>query len=165
MAKIGLACNEKQIMRAELEARGIAVTDDALEEFDTSLTIEALTRAFVSLGHKVEVLGWGRMLLRGLSMTEVDLVFNIAEGVGGRSREAQVPAVLEMMGVPWVGSDATALGVSLDKDLTKRLVQAAGVRVPRGFLATKPEEARAECAKRCIQFPVIVKPNGHPVSA
>jgi D-alanine-D-alanine ligase len=64
-----------------------------------------------------------------------DLVFNMAEGTGvGRSREARVPAVLEMLGIPHTGSDPLTLAVALDKPLAKTVVAAAGVAVPRGVV-------------------------------
>ena len=61
-----------------------------------------------------------------------DFVFNLAEGQGiGRSREARVPAVLEMLGIPYTGSDPLTLAATLDKDVAKRLVHSSGVAVPR----------------------------------
>ena len=62
----------------------------------------------------------------------MDVVFNIAEGQGSRSREAQVPALLDLLGIPYTGSDAVALGVTLDKSLAKAVVRAAGVATPLG---------------------------------
>lgn len=159
--KIGLTYNTKTDMGAELRERGLNVADDALEEYDAPETIAAISAALQALGHDVSLLGWGRKMLATLATVpqRPDLVFNIAEGLGGRSREAQVPAVLEMLGVPFVGSDAMALAVSLDKQATKELVQASGLTVPRGFLATDPFTVYAECCARKLDFPLIVKPN------
>jgi D-alanine-D-alanine ligase len=88
------------------------------------------------LGHEVELLGDGEPLLRRLlDGPRPDLVFNIAEGAGvGRSREARVPAMLEMLGIPHSGSDPLTLAVALDKPLAKTIVAAAGVTVPRGIV-------------------------------
>ena len=60
----------------------------------------------------------------------LDLVFNIAEGLRGRTREAQIPALLDLLGVPFTGSDAAAMAVTLDKGLAKRLVREAGLPTP-----------------------------------
>src|SRR5262249_50421021 len=109
--------------------------DDWQEEFDSPATIEAIAAALRDLGHDVEMLGDGRELLERLLDDPPDFVFNLAEGQGiSRSREARVPAVLDMLGIPYTGSDPLTLAVTLDKDCAKRLVQAAGVAVPRGFV-------------------------------
>ena len=64
-----------------------------------------------------------------------DLVWNIAEGQGGgRSREARVPAVLEMLDIPYTGSDPLTLAATLDKDCAKRLVADSGVATPEWVL-------------------------------
>src|ERR1700730_6581121 len=79
--------------------------DDFQEEFDSPATIEAIAAALRGLGHDTEKLGDGRELLERLLAQPPDFVFNIAEGQGiGRSREARVPAVLEMVGLPYPGS-------------------------------------------------------------
>jgi D-alanine-D-alanine ligase len=109
--------------------------DDFEEEFDSPRTIEAIAAALRGLGHDVEKLGDGRELLERLLAEPPDFVFNLAEGQGiGRSREARVPGVLEMLGIPYTGSDPLTLAVTLDKDCAKRLVQSAGVAVPRGWI-------------------------------
>jgi len=60
----------------------------------------------------------------------VDLVFNIAEGVAGRNREAAVPALCELMGIPYTGSDAATLSIALDKALSKRVLVQHGILTP-----------------------------------
>jgi D-alanine-D-alanine ligase len=109
--------------------------DDWQEEFDSPRTIEAIAAALRESGHDVDLLGNGRELLERLLADPPEFVFNLAEGQGvSRSREARVPAVLEMLGIPYTGSDPLTLAVTLDKDCAKRLVRAAGVAVPRGFV-------------------------------
>ena len=117
----------------------IGLAGDAEEEFDSPATIEAIAGVLRSLGHEVELLGDGEPLLRRLldhgAPGRPDLVFNMAEGTGvGRSREARVPAVLEMLGIPHTGSDPLTLAVALDKPVAKTIVAAAGVAVPRGVV-------------------------------
>src|SRR5205807_6329186 len=98
-------------------------------------TVEAVASALRELGHQVEKLGDGRQLLERLLADPPDLVFNFAEGQGiGRSREARVPAILEMLGIPYTGSDPLTLAVTLDKDCAKRLVASYDVNVPRGLV-------------------------------
>src|SRR6516162_5025315 len=117
-----------------------SLPDDFQEEFDSPATIDAIAAVLQALGHEVERLGDGRELLEGLLRQRPDFVFNIAEGHGvGRCREARVPAVLEMLGIPYSGSDPLTLSVTLDKDCAKRLVQSAGVTVPAGSVI-EPDE-------------------------
>ncbi len=112
-----------------------SLPDDFQEEFDSPITIEAIAVALRSLGHEVAFLGDGRELIERLLADPPEFVFNIAEGQGiGRSREARVPALLEMLGIPYTGSDPLTLAATLDKDCAKRLVQSAGVAVPRSFV-------------------------------
>ncbi|MEX2140619.1 MAG: hypothetical protein WD894_15255 [Pirellulales bacterium] len=127
------------VRSAERSAPQIGLAGDAEEEFDSPETIEAIANALRSLGHDVELLGDGDPLLRRLlnpgAPGRPDLVFNMAEGTGvARSREARVPAVLEMLGIPHTGSDPLTLAVALDKPLAKTVVAAAGVAVPRGVV-------------------------------
>src|SRR5437868_7405522 len=118
--------------------------DDFQEEFDSPATIEALAAVLRGLGHEVVKLGDGRELLERLLADPPDFVFNIAEGQGvGRSREARVPAVLEMLGIPYSGSDPLTLAVTLDKDCAKRLVAAADVQVPPGIVLEPPARGSA----------------------
>src|SRR5437763_1408378 len=112
---------------------GADVPDDHEEEFDSPATIAAIAAVLRGLGHEPVPLGDGAAMLRRVLEDRPDLVFNIAEGQGvSRSREARVPAALEMLGVPYTGSDPLTLAVTLDKDQARRLVQSHGGTVPRG---------------------------------
>ncbi len=87
-------------------ARSHRLPDDCQEEFDSPHTIEAIAAVLRGLGHDVTLLGDSRELLQKVLADPPDFVFNFAEGNGvGRSREARVPAVLEMLGIPYTGSD------------------------------------------------------------
>src|SRR5689334_22576449 len=132
------------------------VPDDLQEEFDSPATVEAIAQVLRGLGHQVERLGDGRELLERLLADPPDFVFNFAEGQGiGRCREARVPAVLEMLGIPYTGSDPLTLAATLDKDCAKRLVASAGVAVPQGVVM----DVGTECSVlSTLTFPVIVKP-------
>jgi D-alanine-D-alanine ligase len=116
-------------------------TGDRFEEFDSIETIEALEAALRANGHEPVRLGWGMEMLDALARERVDGVFNIAEGIGGRGRESQVPAALEMLGIACSGSDAVAIGITLDKALAKLLAKASGI-------ATAPWELRSAVEDR-----------------
>lgn len=133
--------------------------DDAEEEFDSPETIQILTRALESLGHEVELLGDGIGLLRRLAEgSRPDLVFNFAEGTGsGRAREARVPAVLEMLDIPYTGSDPLTLAATLDKPCAKQLVRAAGIATP-DWLLIDGEIGEFRQRLTTMPLPVIVKP-------
>jgi D-alanine-D-alanine ligase len=116
------------------------IPDDFQEEFDSPATIEAIAEVLRGLGHEVEKLGDGRELLKRLLASPPEFVFNIAEGHGvSRSREARVPAVLEMLDIPYSGSDPLTLAATLDKDCAKKLVAANGIAVPAGVVARSEE--------------------------
>jgi D-alanine-D-alanine ligase len=127
----------------------------AVMEFDGEETIAALEHSLSSLGHRVERVGRGVDLARRLAAGERwDLVFNIAEGVRGRSREAQVPAVCEMFDQPYTFSDPLTCAVTLDKPLAKRLVRDHGL--PTACFSVV--ESMADVEKVSIAGPLFVKP-------
>lgn len=134
-------------------------TDEADErqaEFDSPETLQALEDALQTLGHGVVRLGGARDLLAAPQrLEEVELVFNLAEGLDGRCREAWVPTLLELHGIPYVGSDPLALSLGLDKVMTKRVAEASGLRTPRWFCVDSPEALPAHLPLEC---PLIVKP-------
>ena len=146
-------------LKADLPASA-NLPDDFQEEFDSPVTIDAIAAALEGLGHKVERLGDGRELLECLLRDRPDFVFNIAEGHGiGRCREARVPAVLEMLGIPYTGSDPLALSVTLDKDCARRLVQATRcVKVPQGAVWGPDDSLDDIETWDCLPWTAIVKP-------
>jgi D-alanine-D-alanine ligase len=134
--------------------------DDYQEEFDSPATIESITSVLRGLGHDVEKLGDGRELLERLLADPPEFVFNFAEGKGiSRSREARVPAVLEMLGIPYTGSDPLTLAVTLDKDCAKRLVASEGLSVPRGAVIEPSNVDNPRySALDGLLYPLIAKP-------
>ena len=151
--RVGLAYDLKQTVKVENLA-----PDDALEEYDSPTTIEYIRKAIEGAGHTTVKLGGGREFLENVLREPVDIIFNIAEGRGNhRSREAQVPSVLEMLDIPYTGSDPECLAVSLDKPLTKSLAKLAGVRTPE-WLEIKNEAELESVDWHNFPFPAIVKP-------
>jgi D-alanine-D-alanine ligase len=123
-------------------------------EYDTPKTLQAIREAIASYGHEVIDLEATSDLPIQLASTPVDVVFNIAEGFKGRNRESQVPALLELLDIPYTGSDPAALSVSLDKALAKRMVRTHGILTPDYLvLHTGRERLPKE-----LGFPLIVKP-------
>jgi D-alanine-D-alanine ligase len=132
--------------------------EDALEEYDSLETVEAIAAALEARGHSVVRLGGGREFLISILQQNVDLVFNIAEGLGShRSREAQVPSVLEMLDIPYSGSDPQCLAICLDKPLTKKVVAASGIRTPRWHVINGGRQL-SEIAWDDFPFPAFLKP-------
>jgi len=133
-------------------------SDDALEEYDSWETVAGLAKFLESSSQEVVMLGGGAEFLKKILAQRVGFVFNIAEGRGNhRSREAQIPAVLEMLGIPYSGSDPECLAICLDKPLAKQLVAAVGVKTPRWFLLHSLEDVMG-IAESGLTFPAIVKP-------
>ncbi|HEY7311045.1 MAG TPA: ATP-grasp domain-containing protein [Gemmataceae bacterium] len=152
--KIGITYD----LKADVPA-GADLPDDFQEEFDSPLTIESIAAVLRGLGHEVQLLGDGRELIERLLRQPPDFAFNFAEGHGiGRCREARVPAVLEMLGIPYTGSDPLTLSVTLDKDCAKRLVQSAGVAVPRGSVLEPHHTLDAFTSLHRLPYTAIVKP-------
>ncbi len=148
MARVGLAYNLKRVSPA---AGGV---DDDEAEYDAPSTVRAIREAIASLGHEVIDLEADRAFPERVLAVAPDVVFNVAEGARGRSREAQVPALLELLGVPYTGSDPATLVVTLDKAIAKAIVREAGVPTPRSIVMTKGHELLPSD----LSFPVIVKP-------
>ncbi|MCM8765247.1 MAG: ATP-grasp domain-containing protein [Candidatus Omnitrophica bacterium] len=127
---------------------------DANAEFDHQHTIEAIEEALRKGGNRVVRIGNVYNLLKKLEELRLDIVFNIAEGIYGRNRESQVPIILELKGIPFVGSDGLTLGVTLDKLFAKKIFFAEGIPTPRCLEIAHPDRVK----KIKLNFPLIVKP-------
>jgi len=146
--RVGFTYNVKRVQAAD------DGTSDEHAEYDSPQALEAIREAIRGLGHEVVDFEVDAGLPARLAAAPVDVVFNIAEGSGPRSREAHVPAVLELLGIACTGSDPLTLGLTLDKPLAKTVVAARGVRVPRGTVMTGGREEIPDG----LAFPLIVKP-------
>ena len=135
--------------------RALGFSEEEVAEFDSVETIDALAAALVALGCEPVRVGRGQALAARLVAGErYDLVFSIAEGVRGRSREAQVPALCELFDQPYLFSDPLTLAAALDKAVAKRLVRDAGVPTPSFAVA----EMSASEVGQWTDFPAFVKP-------
>lgn len=128
---------------------------DAEAEFDDAGTIDAIRSALEDSGYGTELYEADKSLPSRLSEDPPDIVFNIAEGMNGRGREAQVPALLSYLGIPYTGSDETSMCVALDKSLTKKLLTLYGVPTPKFTLVNPANRVFAGG----LTYPIIVKPN------
>jgi D-alanine-D-alanine ligase len=143
--RVGLTYNLK---------RTLGGSDDTEAEFDSLSTIEGIAEAIASQGMQVVLLEATNGLPAHLNRQAVDLVFNIAEGRGGRAREAYVPSLLEMLEIPYTGSDAAVMVTTLDKSLAKSIVERAGVATPTYWVVRGPEDPLPSPT----DYPVFVKP-------
>jgi D-alanine-D-alanine ligase len=151
--RIGLAYDLKEVMPVERDC-----PDDALEEYDSSETVELISDALEARGDSVIRLGGGSTFLVNIRHQDVDIVFNIAEGRGNyRSREAQVPSILEMLDMPYTGSDPQCLAICLDKPLTKKLAAADGISTPK-WLEINDKHELGHISWGGFPFPAIIKP-------
>ena len=126
-------------------------------EFDEPETVDAIHDAIVANGYEcidIEADENAYVKLKKLK-GNIDLVFNIAEGLRGEIREAQIPAILEFLGIPYTHSGALADAITLDKSLTKKIWQFHGLPTPKFVEIGLKEKLFVEG----LTFPVIVKPN------
>lgn len=130
--------------------------EDSEAEYDAPTTLQAIREAIASWGHEVVDLEANQDLPTLLQSTPVDIVFNIAEGFKGRNRESQVPALLELLDIPYTGSDPATLSLALDKALAKKIVRQAGILTPNFQLLTTGKE---RLSREFTSFPLIIKPN------
>ncbi len=147
--RVGFAYNVKRLAP---EPNG---EQDDEAEYDSPKTLQAIREAIASYGHEVVDLEATSDLPLVLASTPVDVVFNIAEGFQGRSRESQVPALLELLDIPYTGSDPAALSVALDKALAKRMVRAHGILTPDYLVMHTGKE---RLPRELSRFPLLVKP-------
>ncbi len=134
--KIGLTYD----LRSAYLAMGY--TEEQTAEFDRDDTIDAIEKALRELGHETERIGHARQLIAALAAgNRWDLVFNIAEGMHGLGREAQVPAILDVYDIPYTFSDPLVMSLTLHKGMTKRVLHDAGIATTDQHLAEEAGDA------------------------
>src|SRR5262245_32159001 len=140
-------------LRQEYLAAGFS--EDETAEFDRADTIEHLETALRQEGQETVRIGHAQQLVSRLAAgDDWDLVFNIAEGLSGIAREAQVPAVLDAYGIAYTFSDPLVMALTLHKGLTKTVVATAGIPTP----AFAVIHAIAEIKNINLPFPLFAKP-------
>ena len=147
--KIGLTYD----LRTEYLAAGYGEEETA--EFDRDETIIALEKALGALGHQTDRIGHARSLIERLAAGDRwELVFNIAEGLYGIGREAQVPAILDVYGIPYTFSDPLVMALTLHKGMTKHVLRNAGVPTTEFVVVAEPGDLH----KVGFPPPYFVKP-------
>jgi len=130
-------------------------TEEQTAEFDREDTIAAIEGALRANGHAPERIGRARRLVERLARGDRwELVFNVAEGLPGPGREAQVPAILDVYGIPYTFSDAVVMALTLDKGLTKRVLRDLGL--PTADFAVVEREGQVDDLR--MPYPLFVKP-------
>jgi D-alanine-D-alanine ligase-like ATP-grasp enzyme len=127
---------------------------DALAEYDSAETVQALEDALRSRGHEVVRLEADETLVDTVRQAMPDICFNIAEGLRGDARESHVPALLEMLGIPYTASKVLTHALSLDKGMAKSVWRDAG-------LPTAPFQVfhrEDEPVDGRLGYPLFVKP-------
>ena len=147
--KIGLTYD----LRSEYLAAGYGEEETA--EFDREDTIDAIEGALQGLGQQTDRIGSARSLAARLTAGDRwDLVFNIAEGLNGIGREAQVPALLDIFGIPYTFSDPLVMSLTLHKGMTKRVVRDAGIQTVEFDIV----KDRADAQRITFPPPYFIKP-------
>ncbi len=129
---------------------------DRWAELDSERTIEAIADALRQAGHKVNFLEGDESLYGRLLKGHFDIAFNICEGHRGDSRESHVPAILEMLGIPYTGSKVLCLALTLDKPMAKRVLAFHGLATPAFQVFDTPDEP----VEAGLGYPLFVKPVG-----
>jgi len=128
---------------------------DEFVEFDDMNTINSIKNALESGGHEVILIEANKDAYEKLKNSKLDFVFNFSEGLHGNSRESQIPAMLEMLQIPYTGSDVLTLALALDKTRTKEILQFYGIPTPNFQLFRSTDET----INKDLHFPLFVKPN------
>ena len=128
---------------------------DRWDDLDSEETIEALVSALESAGHRASFFEGNLTLGESLPKFKPDICFNICESHWGDAREAQIPAMLEMMRIPYTGSGPLTLALALDKPMTKRVLWYHSLPTP----AFQTFERVHEPLDPDMRFPLFVKPS------
>jgi D-alanine-D-alanine ligase len=151
--KIGLVFNQKP----KKTRNGNKTSVDMYAEWDGPETINAVANALQNglngAGQReVVLIEADNKMFNKLIKEKPDIVFNMAEGFNGASREAQVPAILDMLKIPYTGSDPVTLGICLDKQRTKEILSFNNIPTPKFLTASSSKELKN------IFLPAVVKP-------
>ncbi|MFN2298540.1 MAG: hypothetical protein ACK2UB_06815 [Anaerolineales bacterium] len=140
-------------LKKNIPLRADAPPDDNVE-YDREETVEAIIESLRSVGHKPFFLEADASLLDSIRKTKPQFCFNISEGLRGDARESHVPAILEMLGIPYSGSRILANAISLEKVIAKRIWRDRGLRTVPFQLFNDPDAP----LRSTLRFPLFVKP-------
>ena len=131
------------------------MSEDQWDDLDSESTVESLCNAIREGGHEARFLEADESIIDSIRQYQPDICFNIAESHFGDSREAQIPAILEKLQIPYTGSKVLSLALTLDKPMTKRILAWHGLPTPEFQVFERVDEPLDEGAK----FPLFVKPS------
>jgi D-alanine-D-alanine ligase len=131
------------------------MSPDQWDDLDSEETVRAIMGALKAAGHRVTFLEGDGTIYDSLRLVKPDVCFNICEGHFGDSREAQVPAILEMLRIPYTGSRVLTLALALDKPMTKRVLAYHGLPTPPFQVFERTDEP----LDADMRFPLFVKPS------
>jgi D-alanine-D-alanine ligase len=130
-------------------------SEEETAEFDRAETIEAIDQTLKELGYRTDRIGHLKSLTRRLAAGDRwDLVFNIAEGLRGFGREAQIPALLDAYDIPYTFSDPLVLALTLHKGMTKHVIRDMGIPTPDFAIIEKEDQITGIC----LSYPLFAKP-------
>ena len=130
-------------------------------------TVSLVAESLESGGHNVAVIDGNMKVIEQLQQfmpkviegEQMGMVFNMAYGIQGESRYTHIPSMLEMLGIPYVGSSPSGHALALDKVITKIILQKNGIPTPNFWVFSNSDEDTSS-----VEFPVIVKPKMESVS-
>lgn len=128
---------------------------DYCSEYDSEKTVLSIAEAIKKGGHQVNLVDAREDLFSYFKNHKTEMVFNIAEGNGTKLRESEVPAILDILDIPYTGSGVMTMAIALNKALTKKILRSEGIPTPNFQLFVKGSE-RLDPG---LKFPLIVKPN------
>ena len=137
------------------------------KEFYNEATVKKVAQSLEKAGHNVAVLDGNKQIIERLENfmprvnegEQMGMIFNMAYGIQGESRYTHIPSMLEMLGLPYVGSSPSGHALALDKVLTKIIWKNNNLPTPDFWVFNSPEEDMSS-----VKFPVIVKPKMESVS-
>jgi len=150
--KVGLTFNEKRPLQSGGNGKRTFLPEDTYLEWDDAETITAIAAALRKC-HEVVLIEADEGSVQALRQEQPDIVFNIAEGRFGPLREAEIPALLDSLDIPYTGSGPETLSVALDKAWTKRILRRFGIPTPDFLVCEEPD-----IYLNGLSFPLIVKP-------
>ena len=128
---------------------------DIIADQDILNTVKGVGDALKSAGHEVSMIPVDSQLYEKLKSSKLDLVFNLGEGIGGNViAEAYIPAMLELLAIPYTGSNFLTLSVCLDKSRTKQILMSNDIPTPKFQIFKESSDA----LNPELKFPMIVKP-------
>ncbi len=128
--------------------------EDFYAEFDNEDTINSIKRALEKGGFRVIKIEADEKAYLKFKKYRPDFVFNMAEGLRGKNRESHIPAMLEVLEIPYTGSDPSTLSIGLNKAMTKEILMHNKIPTAPFQVFYKPDEKLS----RKVSFPMIVKP-------